>query len=202
MTSYGIDELVPVIKRASKAVAIQWPGVVDDDDVEQSITMHLLERPASIEKIGAMDPKARYRAIVGVGHQIASQERADYDHFKGSYKYSVKELKELLRKGVLVDPPTRFQADVRDLQKALGLLEVKTPQYAKAILLRYADNEIPEAGADRERLSAALGALAGLMNRTHRTQFSARDDGPGTRQILSRVEALDRAGSDWDGEGE
>ena len=29
-----LNEMAPVIKRASKAVAYQWPGVVEKDDVE------------------------------------------------------------------------------------------------------------------------------------------------------------------------
>ena len=197
-----LGDLIPIIKRASKSVAYQWPGVVDKDDVIQSISLHLLERPTSIEKILGMEERARYRAIVGVGHQIASQERTKYDHFKGSYRYSVAELKDLLKQGILVEAPQHFKAELLDILDGLTALDNRTPQYSTAIRERYICEMFPSSTSGKDALKNGLTALAEQMNKAHRTRYSERDDGPGTRQILTREQALDLSGSDWDGQDE
>src|SRR3954469_18385628 len=97
----AFDVIRPIIKRASKSVGFQWPGVAESDDLEQDIFMRLLESPGSVEKILAMEDNARYRAIVGIGHQLASIERDDYDLFSSNFKYSVGDVKSLLAEGVL-----------------------------------------------------------------------------------------------------
>lgn len=200
MTDLTLNDLGPVIKRAAKSVAFQWPGVIVAEDVEQSIFVHLLERPNSISKIEEMDERSRYRAIVGVGHQIASQERTDYDHFKGSYRYSVSEVKDLLKQGVLTDPPEHFKAEVIDLLDALDELVNRSPRYAEAINSRYADDAFPTSTSEKDALKNGLTALAGQMNKQHRTRYSERDDGLGTREVINTARALDVSGSEWDGD--
>ncbi|WNO26738.1 DNA binding protein [Mycobacterium phage Groundhog] len=179
MTTY--DELEPVIRRASKSVAFQWPGVVEQDDIEQSIWSHLLSREGTVNKVLKMDSKARYRAVVGIGHQIASQERTDYDHYKGSYTYSVKDVKDLLNRGVLTVPVDGFDAAIVDLMEGLEQLVAKNSRYVEAIVTRYADDGSP----NKDSLSRGLEALANEMNRSARVKFSTRDDGPGTRRNVS-----------------
>jgi hypothetical protein len=196
-----LNDLVPVIKRASKSVAYQWPGVIDADDVEQGIYIHLLERQTSVEKIYGMDDLAKYRAVVGIGHQIASQERTAYDHFKGSYSYSVGEIKDLLKQGVLEDEaPDHFKAELVDMELAFAEMDARVPQYVDAIHARYALHQVPAQGAAAKRLSDALTSLADAMNKVARNRFSSRDDGLGTRELISREQALDLSGSEWDGE--
>lgn len=198
-----LNDLLPVIQRAAKSVALQWPGVVDADDVYQDIWLRLVESEGSVEKILGMDGRAQYRAIVGIGHQLASGERSDLDHFKGSYSYSVYEVKDLLKMGILLeDPPPSFRAERVDLVEALAALEKKTPQYAESVIDRYFHSKVPDQGTAAQRLSNALTSLTDEMNKVARTRFSEHDDGPGTRQILSRTQALDVSGSDWDGLGD
>lgn len=198
MTLY--DDLIrlrPVIKRAAKSVGFQWPGVVDDDDVEQSIILRLIESPGSVDKILGMEDRARYRAIVGIGHQIASLERTDYDHFKGSYRYSVSEVKDLLKQGVLTDPPDHFKAEFLDL---MGAMAEVSDSYADAIEDRYIADTVPSTKSGEDALRRGLTSLTDAMNRQHRTRHSARDDGLGTRQVISTARALDVSGSEWDGD--
>lgn len=193
-----LNALQTTIQRAAKAVAYQWPGVIEQDDIEQQINMHLLERPSSIEKILEMEEKAQYRAIVGVGHQLASQERTDYDHFKGSYTYSVSEVKSLLRDGILTDnPPEQFKAELLDMLEAVVVLRVS---YVEALYRRYVEQTTPSNTPERHALERGLTSLTDGMNKIARNRFSERDDGIGTREIYSREQALDRIGADWDGE--
>lgn len=198
MTSHE-EELKPAIRKASRSVAYQWPGIVEKDDVEQSIWAHLLERAGTVAKLMKMDDKARYRAIVGIGHQIASQERTDYDHYKGSYTYAVKEVKDLLARGVLTERVDGFDAAVLDLIDGLEKLVVKTPQYVEAIVSRYADNESPASKSVEHALSRGLESLARAMNQSARVRFSERDDGIGTRHPVSGEGAQYLSSSEYDG---
>ncbi|AXC33867.1 DNA binding protein [Mycobacterium phage Tarynearal] len=190
------NELAPVIRRAAKSVAFQWPGIVEQEDVEQEIWARLLESESSLKKVLGMDEKAQYRAVVGIGHQIASQERTDYDHYKGSYTYAVEDVKNLLKRGVLTTKVDGFDAAVVDLMEGLEKLIVKTPQYVEAIISRYADEETPKSNADKLRLRNGLEALTKAMNQSARVQFATRDDGPGTRGQVSTEDHYE--GNDFD----
>jgi hypothetical protein len=199
-------ELQRDIRRASRSVAFQWPGVVDADDVEQSINLRLMESPGSVTAILAMDEKARYRAIVGVGHQIASAERTDYDHYKGAYRYSADEVKKLLNRGVLTEPLEGFNEAVTDLMEGLESMVLKQPQYVEAVVSRYADERPPQSKSEEHALSRGLTALTDAMNKSSRVRFSERDDGTGTRSAMTNEHARwvsrnEYSGSDpdWDG---
>lgn len=211
LTTYGdtydelnevLQEIYPAIGRASKSVAYQWPGIVEEEDVVQAIATHLWERPGSLKKVAAMEKQAQYRAIVGVGHQIASQERTDYDFYKGSFRYGVDEVKKLLGRGVLIEPVEDFDDAVFDLMEGLEALVTRTPQYVDAITSRYADELIPTRGDEKKRLSDALTSLVNSMNKSNKRRHSERDDGLGTREILSNREAVGRSDSYWNGEDE
>ncbi|AFU20677.1 hypothetical protein GOOSE_52 [Mycobacterium phage Goose] len=218
MTSLS-DELLPVIKRAARNVAYQWPGVIEADDVEQSICLHLLERPSSIRKVEQMDQMAQYRAIIGVGHQIASQERTDYAYYKGAYRYSVNEVKELLKAGALkehdegvnavdyseekvstgkTEPTTLIPVQVTDLRAALKLLADRNELQTTALIKRYRLDEFPETPAEKMVLKRAHEALTSEMNRVRRTDHVTRDDGPGTRQPITREQARFQSKDAWD----
>lgn len=181
-----ILKLRPTIRKAAKSVAYNWPGIMEEDDAEQAITLHLLERPNSIQKIVGMERAAQYRAVVGIGHQIASQERANYERYKGSYRYSIREVKGVLSAGALTEEYRRFNDVVLDIKTAIGNL---APQYRKAIYDRYAEGNVPEKGAAAQRLSAALAALVVEMNRVNKRRFMERDDGIGTRRAISNQRA-------------
>ncbi|AXC33322.1 DNA binding protein [Mycobacterium phage Dublin] len=192
------EVLGPVIRRAAKAVAFQWPGIIEQEDVEQEIWARLLESESSLKKVLGMDEKAQYRAVVGIGHQIASQERTDYDHYKGSYTYAVEDVKNLLKRGVLTTKVDGFDAAVVDLMEGLEKLIVKTPQYVEAIISRYADEEAPKSNADKMRLRNGLEALTKAMNQSARVTFATRDDGPGTRSQVSTEDHYEGNEFDFD----
>lgn len=190
MTYHQLVDLMPVIKRAAKSVAFQWPGVIEADDVEQGIHLRLLESPGSVSKIYEMEDRAQYRAIVGIGHQIASQERADYDYYKGSYRYSVVEVRKLLNDGALLEPPEGFNEAMVDLELALAELRDDKPQYWDAILSRYQDGKpTTDDKQYKDALNHGLTALVDEMNTLNRRRFAERDDGPGSRESISNATA-------------
>lgn len=181
--------LMPVIKRAAKSVAWGWPGVLDAEEAEQMIALKFLESPGSAKKVREMPRDAQYRAVVGIGHQLASKEREDYNIFKGSYKWSVKEVKDRLLDGALTKPGNQNNAFTVDLIDALVELQKRSPQYVDAVLSRYADFEIPQGGKEKVQLSRALTGLTLEMNKANRRNHVERDDGPGTRKPMSRMKA-------------
>ncbi|OHT98289.1 hypothetical protein BKG71_19420 [Mycobacteroides chelonae] len=192
---------MPVIRRAAKSVAFQWPGILDKDDAEQGIATKLLESPGSLEKIAGMDDKARYRAVVGIGHQIASQERDDLDQFRGNFNYSVNDVKLLLSKGVLIERITDdFHCAQFDLEQALPAI---ADSYFEAIQRRYYDNEpTADDSAYGSALSRGLTALTTEMNRSYKRRYAERDDGPGTRHAVSSAAARALSSSQYDGKFE
>lgn len=197
-----LDRLWDLVQRAAKSVEFQWPGVVEADDIAQSIALNLLESPGSLQKIADMDDKARYRAIVGIGHQLASRERASYDYYKGSYRYSVAEVKDVLTRGVLIQPVEGFDEAVFDLLEALEALGHKTPQYVEAVIKRYADEQKPENTREQDALKNGLTSLTDAMNRSNKRRFSERDDGPGTRQVITNARAQFVSAQQYSGDGE
>ncbi|AKQ07621.1 hypothetical protein SEA_SMEADLEY_53 [Mycobacterium phage Smeadley] len=183
MTTY--DELEPVIRRASKSVAFQWPGVVEQEDLEQELWAKLLAEPNTAKKVLELERRARDRFVTRMGHQLASQERADYDHFRGAYNYSVKEVKELLSQKILTEPMSNFKAELLDMEDAFEELKDKTPQYVDAISRRYVAEAIPSNTTERDALSRGIAKLTDEMNKVAKRRFSERLDGPGTRNNVS-----------------
>ncbi|QGH78057.1 RNA polymerase sigma factor [Mycobacterium phage LoneWolf] len=192
--------LYPVIEKAARSVAHQWPGVVEEDDVVQMIAERLWEHQGSLLKVAAMEDRAQYRAVVGMGHQLASIERTDYDHYKGSYKYSVGDVKDLLNRNVLTQDVEGFTDAVIDLMEGLGAMIAKTPQYVDSITARYADGQVPPRGAAQKRLVDALTALTNSMNASGRRRHNERDDGPGTRTVLTNAQAQAISSHQYDGD--
>ncbi|QGH80615.1 RNA polymerase sigma factor [Mycobacterium phage Rahalelujah] len=181
--------LYPVIERAAKSVAFQWPGVVESDDAVQMIAERLWEHKASLMKVAAMENAAQYRAVVGIGHQLASIERTDYDHYKGSFKYSVGDVKDLLNRNVLTQNVEGFTDAVIDLMDGLEAMVSKTPQYVESITSRYADGQVPPRGAAQKRLVDALTSLTNAMNTSNRRRHAERQDGPGSRSAITNATA-------------
>ncbi|WRQ08644.1 DNA binding protein [Mycobacterium phage miche] len=195
--SAALAALLPTIKRAAKSVAFQWPGVIDVDDAEQTISLHLWERPTSLLKVRDMESKAQYRALVGMGHQLASQERDNYDYYKGSYYYSAKEVKDFLAKGILDPDQKSFKSQKIDIEEAIWEI---APQYHAAILHRFVDGEIPENQQEKDALKNAIPALVTAMNRVHNRMAMERDDGPGSRKAITTATAQRVSGAQYDGE--
>ncbi|AGK87254.1 helix-turn-helix DNA-binding domain protein [Mycobacterium phage BuzzBuzz] len=219
MTENKIERLSKPIRRAAKIVASQWPGVIEADDLEQTLYLKLLESPGTVDKALALEPKAKDRFLVRMGHQIASQERTDYAYYKGSYRYSLAEVKKLLKSGALkgleLDPEVQtydsdggkpqggeskppINAAVLDLRAALEALRGRNEAYADALVKRYLFDEFAETKSEEDALRRGTEALTDEMNRVRRVEHVTRDDGPGTRQSVRRESARYVSKSQWD----
>lgn len=225
MTTNNVLELSKEIGKAAQTVAYQWPGVVEADDAEQMLYTHLLERPNAIDKLlNDFDEKQRLNAIIQIGHQLASEERADYDVFSGNFRYSVDEVRRLLEfralhheepslgsnwsisedfisGGEFEDAVLTKMASETDLRNAMKRLRESNEGYADIITRRYLGGEsLSVEGGDRMRLNRALNALTTQMNRSFKQQHAERADGPGTRKRVSRSAAYTKSSSDYDGD--
>lgn len=146
----------------------QWPGVIDADDAEQGTYARLLATPGSVSKILEMGPDAQYRAIVGIANQIASKERDEYAHFRGNFRYSVKEVKSLLLSGGLTSNDTKVRAEVFDLHAGFKALQDRNESYANAIAKRHFFDEPMANKSEEDALRRGLEALTNEMNRSNR----------------------------------
>jgi hypothetical protein len=218
-----LSDLMPQVKKAAKSVAYQWPGVVDQEDMEQSLSLHLLERDSVLQKLYAEENKERMQALVWWGNQIAKGERADYEAFTGNFRYSVNEVKRFLAGGLLrgLNPATESSWTVEDyistdnsfedgvltrysteldLTRAMKVLAKKNHPYARAIIVRYLLNEVQTDGADRVTLSRAVKALTDEMNRSFKKQHADAPDGPGTRTVVSNAAAASFSTNEYHGD--
>lgn len=215
----SLQRLTKRVRWAARSVSLQWPGVIDAEDVEQTIYLKLAESPGTVNKAVALDDLALQRLLNRMGHQIASQERTDYAHYKGSYRYSVNEVKALLKSGALkehdegvnavdyseervstgkTEPSTLIPVQVTDLRAALTALGARNEGQALALVKRYRLDEIPEGASAKNILKRAHESITNEMNRVRRTDHVTRDDGPGTRQPITREAARFQAKDTWD----
>jgi hypothetical protein len=179
------------VKRAAKAVAAQWPGVIGPDDAEQEIWMRLVESPGSAKKIiGEMNEKERFSSLMRIGRQVASQYRTDYDTFSGNYRYGVAEVKENLESGALSPEAETLSPERVDLGLAMHGLSVSQ---VRVLRKRYVYKE-PLSSSERTALSRAETALTDGMNRIYLNRAFSYTEGPGTRRAMSNAAAIAATG--------
>lgn len=202
------------VAKAAKSVAFQWPGIVEADDMEQSIWEHILESPSTMAALQRMENTPRYQTISKIGHRIASKERDDYDHFTGNFRYSVGEVKKLLGDGGLASKSSwktdEYTTDggefedvvlltvsmAEDLKRGMEKLQESSPQYHDILVRKYRDGEyVTGTGAEHTRLTRAQTALTTAMNHGHKQQHAERPDGPGTRTVIKRSAAQSISGN-------
>lgn len=197
LTMNNISGLSKEIGKAAKTVAMQWPTVVEQDDLEQDIYLHLLESPGSVEKLlNDFDDKNRLNAIIAIGHKIANKERVDYEVFSGNFRYSVNEVKKLLEKQTFKDASLSRTSTSGDLIEGMRRLRDSTPQYAEIIQRRYAQGEQITSNADLIRLGRATESLTTEMNRSFKS--TKHDDGPGSRKPVTATAAHYKSKQNWD----
>lgn len=192
-----MEVLVKPVKRAARSVAYQWPGIIDADDVEQEIYLRLLVTAGSVEKILEMAKDAQYRAIVGIGHQIASRERNDYSYYSGNYKYALADVKKVLLDKILTSDEFHWNEAVSDTAEAMRELK---PEYRAAIVKRYiywdtGETSVP--GAAAMELSRATEALTDAMNANARRKYAEQD--VQMRKVISNSQARAITENDYEG---
>jgi len=211
---------------AARAVAHSWPGVVDQDDVEQGIWFRLIEAGGNTQnKLVEMDEAMRVRSLTQVGHQLAAKERDDYEYFSGNAMYGTDMVREFLKAGVfdflthdgrdswsfdeesirrmrfLQRPDSVSVTAMIDLTIALKTLFDEDSGHAAAIVNRYKYQIKPDTPNARRQLSRAVDALTRGMNSINRRRRAEYTEGPGIRQVVSNSKAQSMVSRVWNGDG-
>lgn len=211
------------VHKAAKSVAHQWPGIVEAADLEQDIFLRLLESPGSVDKLlNEFDDRNRLNAIIQIGHQIAAQERTDYEVFSGNFRYSVNEVKRLLedralhnenpelgsnwsvaedfvsKGGEFEDTVLNKSSSETDLRRGMKRLWERNSKYAEVITRKYLNGDTLTSGADITRISRALTALTTEMNRSFKQQ-QRQHQGPGSRKAVHHRAAGVKSSQQYDG---
>jgi hypothetical protein len=221
--NHMLGVLLPQIRKAARTVAAGWPGVVEQDDMEQELSLHLLEREGVLQRLFDSEDKERMQALIWWGNQIAKKERADFEVFSGNFRYSVNEVKRLLEDGLLkgvhdsngesswssadyvnsgesVEDTvlTRYTTEL-DLKHGMNNLADRNKNQASLIVRRHLLGQELQ-NNERARLSDAVKSLTDEMNRSYKKQHHDRPDGPGTRTVISNAAAAAITATQYNGD--
>lgn len=195
----ALVKILPDIKRAAARTAREWEDVISADDAEQEIALTLLADTYA-QQVAEMEPGARADVLAKIGTHIASRYRDDYDYFTGNFRYSTREVREILERGALYEERTRTDTERLDLDEGVALLRKRNPRYAELIGRRYLKGE--ELGETEARIARrAVDLLTNCMNNVHRNRRAGYIEGPGTRKVISRESAAWITKSQYEGNG-
>lgn len=184
------DKLSGEIDAAARIVERQWPEVVVAEDIGQEIWVRLLESPGSMDELLGMESSSRRNALIRMGHQLASIERADYEVFSGNVYYGTEEVREILNRGALTGERVRTDEERLDLEEGLNQLTGQNAGYTQAIWDRFVDGSYDlSTGGARVKLQRAVDLLTQCMNNVHKARRFTRAEGPGSRTVVSNSTA-------------
>lgn len=204
LTKDQTTELQQLVKAAARRVAAQWPSVVEKDDLEQEIVLHLIERPGALARLfEEPEQQVRQSFLIKVGHQIASKEQQDYDRFSGNYLYDTAEVRGFLDRQIWTIKD-KLSAEKQDLEEGLSILAERNSKAYAEIVNRFFHDIVPADSAGRMRVLRAIETLTELMNRTGAERRRAYTEGPGSRkaipnQAMDVLTRTDHAGTYNDG---
>jgi hypothetical protein len=193
------------VRKAAQTVAWQWPGVLEVEDAEQELWLSLMGSPGSVAKLrDSFDDKNRLSALIQMAHQIANKAFNENQIATGNFRYSVNTVKQILHDAAEQErnPDLKLvnRSNLFSLRRGMENLRNKNAVYAEAISSRYRDGKVPAKGAAASSLSRALTALTTHMNRSYKQQYAERQDGPGTRKVISNAAAWSISDSQYNGD--
>ena len=175
------ERLSEPIKRASLSVAINWYGLLSEDDIEQEIWVEILESPATARDLTNADPDLLVDLLIHKANRICIKERDNYEHYSGNYRYSVNEIKEIAKQ-YFVRSGEEIVAEFIDFEAGFARLEEDNPTYAEAIVRRYALGEMTTGkSAYSKAHQHGVTKLTNLMNRNFKQREYEYENGPETR---------------------
>lgn len=208
----AITELYPEIQAAAKRVASEWSDVTEADDLANEIALQLMggKRPYVLT-LREFDKSARTKTLQRIGTRLAAQERDDYDYFHGNFRYSLEEVRQLLRGGALFhvgqeiveshfskreeaggatdpnplgfkEPKVRDQTENLDVEVCFRSL---SENHQRVLVAAYYTGSY---SGHHQRVTEAEEALMHAMNRNFRTA-KTNHDGPGSRKAISNAQA-------------
>ncbi|NQE88088.1 hypothetical protein [Nocardia terpenica] len=171
------------MKRAAASVVIQWPDVIEADDLEQELWIWITESPSVRAKLVNGTMRDRHNLLVRKGHSVASATRKSNLRFAAEFHYSVDDAKAIL------GGDERGADSLDDLTEAMDQLRGRNPEQAEVIRRKYGEGEVLGTDAARKMLQRALVSLTDEMNRIVREKFDAYGGGPGSRKAISNQAA-------------
>lgn len=208
----AITHLYPEIQRAAKKIANEWSDVVEADDLTNDIVIRLLEgNKGYAVTLWGMDTPQRIKTINMIASQLASEARDTYEYFHGNFRYSLEEVRQLLRDGALFhvgqsvvenhfnkrdeaggatdpnplgfkEPKVRDHVENLDVEVCFGSL---TENQKRILVAKYYTEDYD---GHHDLVTRAEEALMHAMNRNFRTR-KTNHDGPGSRQAISNAHA-------------
>ncbi|WP_144311929.1 RNA polymerase sigma factor [Actinopolyspora erythraea] len=202
-------EIEGYVDKAANAVAFEWPGVVDAEDLRQDIWVRLLESPKWQENVRDADPALKVDILKRLATQIASDCANDYERFSGNAFYGTNHVRYLLESGVLtidrdeLSTTSETLTEFIDTHDAYAALQSRSPQYSEIIwqcfVLKTFDKNTSTA---RSQLSRAVRAMTDLMNQANRRRVAEYEHGPGSRAVVSNEKARMLSQQTYSGGGE
>ena len=208
----AVTELYPEIQRAAKKIANEWSDVVEADDLTNDIVIRLLEgNKGYAVTLREMDIPQRTKTLNMIASQLASEARDTYEYFHGNFRYSLEEVRQLLRGGALFHVgqeiveshfSKREEAGGATDPNPLGFKEPKVGDQTENLDVEVCFKSLSENhrrvlvaayltgsySGHHQRVTEAEEALMHAMNRNFRTA-KTNHDGPGSRKAISNAQA-------------
>src|SRR5690606_24102263 len=162
------------------------------------------------ETVAGMNEYARRSFLSRMATIAANQERTDYDHFTGNFRYSSAEVRTLLERGALSgvsydvdEEPVTVSGEIFGASDSVNLfietdqeisvedIDVRHairrihPNYQEILVRKYVQDEDPPPRMQRQR---AIDALTRVMNHAWR-RANTEHEGPGSRKVISNARA-------------
>ena len=174
-----VEKHQPTVVKVARAASVRWNGIMDPDDIEQSLWMFIMERPSVSTYMESHSDGEIVNALRRQADSICSEERAAYDYFAGNYHYNTGEVASMFSR-LLEDE--RLLSDERvDLQLGLDELKAFHPNYFERVQRYFIEGQPYSSSAEQRSKSRALEKLTSIMNRKRNERERNRTEGPGTR---------------------
>lgn len=173
------------VERAAKSASFRWHGLLEAEEIEQTLWVEILESPATAHKLEGADKDLVTDLLARMADRVCIKERDEYEHFTGNYRYSVNEAKALVEEFFLRDGETLL-VDFVDVEVGLDQLEDTNPNYHHAIVLRFVTGESPTDDRGKNNLKRGITKLTDYMNRNYKEREREYRDGPGTKPSIPR----------------
>ena len=185
------------VEKAASAVALEWPEVINAEELVQEIWLVLADR-GYVETLRPLGTAARITTLRKIGHQIAMQYRAEHDWFSGQFYYSTGEVRALLKRYLEQGPRTHTER--LDLEEGWDILDKRNANYSETLVQAYIHRTYDNTtGTARMNLSRAVDALTRAMNSAHKRRHAAYEDGPGSRKAVRNGYGQVMASPEWQG---
>lgn len=186
-------DLTGDMEKAVSRAFHEWPGVLERDDLYQSLWVEILRDPVFQGSLVDLDPDSRINTLYQTALALIKKERDDYERFTGNVTYGLPEVRGLLLQGgldplrdnvgsnfkqVSRDPGSSDDlfASLLDLHSGMRALRKRSGTDWSALVTRYACGMRPTDKDGRERLKRAQEKLTTTMNNLGR-EISRGDDG-------------------------